>query len=326
VITAPRAALALAAALLALTATLAYAASPVTLAPGETVDIGCGGPSLVWSQTNGTSGVASCATNPTTTPPPTTTTTTAAPAWWKPGPITSWQWQLSGTIDTTKAVQVYDVDWETSKSVVDTLHARGIKVICYVDVAYENYRPDAGDFPAAVLGGSIGGWPAERYVDVRKLDSPAGSTGKTLRQIMANRFQACADKGFDAVETDLDAEWPDATGFSPALTRADYEAYDTQLAGEIHNRGMAWFLKNGITGTPFIANMASLADGTVNEECWAYNECGELQPFVNAGKPILSTVYTGQQATICPKATAFPMATMRKKTSLDASVTWKCWP
>lgn len=315
-LTAPRATVVLAGALL-LVSGVAYAAVPALLAPGETVDVSCSGPSLTWNRVDATSGRAACATAP-----PTTTTPPPSGGWWKPGPITSWHWQLSGTIDTAKPVQVYDIDWESPKSVVDALHARGVKVICYVDVAWENYRPDAGDFAPSILGSSIGGWPDEKYVDVRKLDSPAGPTGKTLRQIMSSRFQACADKGFDAVETDLDAEWQSSTGFP--LTRTDYENYNRALASEIHNRGMAWFLKNGITNSPFIANMATIADGTVNEQCWEYSECSELAPFRDLGKPILNAEYRGQQSTICPKAKAFPMATTRFTVALDGTVRWAC--
>jgi len=222
-------------------------------------------------------------------------------------------------------VQVYDIDYENAASVVATLHSQGKKVICYVDVGgWENYRSDANDYAASVLGSNIGGWPDERYVDVRALDGAKGPTGKTLHDLLRARIATCASKGFDAVETDLDDQYPANTGFP--LTKVDYENFDKALAADIHGLGMAWFLKNGITGDSFVADLVPFADGVVVEECWHYSECGALQPFVAAGKPILNAEYAGTQSTICPQALNFPMATMKKYVDLRAAVIWKCWP
>src|SRR5262245_43166753 len=81
--------------------------------------------------------------------------------WWHPAKGLSWQWQLSGTLDSTVKADVYDVDaFETPSTFVAGLHAAGRKAICYVNVgAYEDWRPDAGRFPVAVLGKDMDGWP-----------------------------------------------------------------------------------------------------------------------------------------------------------------------
>jgi glycosyl hydrolase family 114 len=56
-----------------------------------------------------------------------------AQAEWIPEQGTSWQWQLSGTIDESVAADVYNVDlFETPRSVVSSLHAQGRHVICYM--------------------------------------------------------------------------------------------------------------------------------------------------------------------------------------------------
>ena len=76
-------------------------------------------------------------------------------AWWKPKPGTTWQWQLSGdTIDTSYDVHMYDVDlFDTPQKTIDELHKDGRIVICYVDVGtWENWRPDADEFPDSVKG------------------------------------------------------------------------------------------------------------------------------------------------------------------------------
>jgi hypothetical protein len=78
---------------------------------------------------------------------------------------------LSGTIDTSVNVAVYDIDGlDTEASVVKKLHDQGRKVICYLSVgSYEDWRDDANDFPAAVLGRDYPGWPGEKFVQAEGL-------------------------------------------------------------------------------------------------------------------------------------------------------------
>ena len=72
--------------------------------------------------------------------------------------------------------------------------------------------------------------------------------------------------------------------------------------------------------------MATLADGTVNEQCWQYAECSQLGPFATAGKPILNVEYENlPQSTTCKQALAFPMATMHTDVNLDGKIAWGCW-
>src|SRR3989442_1480098 len=73
---------------------------------------------------------------------------------WVPPPRTSWQWQLTGTVDETVAVQMIDIDlFDSSAALISRLKASGKKVICYFSAgSYENWRPDASQFPSAVLG------------------------------------------------------------------------------------------------------------------------------------------------------------------------------
>jgi len=256
-------------------------------------------------------------------------------AWWQPGAVGSWQWQLTWPVDTTKAVQVYDIDYDgagtgtpaQTAAIVSTLHAQGKRAICYLETgSWESYRPDAGDYAPSILGKTLAGFADERYVDIRQLDGARGPTGKTLHQILVGRFQKCKNAGFDGVETDLDdtyLEGSGATGFP--LTKQHQETFNTALAADMHGLGLAWFLKNGVASDGFTADMAAVADGTVNEQCWQFGECSALKAFVTAGKPILNAEYSGTRAAVCPKAMAFPMATMRKRTSLNAAVVWQCF-
>src|SRR5579885_1635371 len=85
----------------------------------------------------------------TSLPPP-----VPCPGCWQPALNTSWQWQLSGKVDQSFNVVMYDIDmFDNPASVVQSLHAAGRIVICYIDAGtWEKWRPDAKEFPKSVLG------------------------------------------------------------------------------------------------------------------------------------------------------------------------------
>jgi hypothetical protein len=113
-----------------------------------------------------------------------------------PPPRTTWQWQLTGTIDETVHVQMIDIDlFDNSAALISRLKASGKKVVCYFSAgSYENWRPDAGQFPAAVLGNPMDGWPGERWLDVKRID--------LLMPIMSARMDLAVQKGCTGVEPD----------------------------------------------------------------------------------------------------------------------------
>src|ERR1700712_5249850 len=83
---------------------------------------------------------------------------------WRPKPTTTaWQWQLQGRLDRSPAASVFDIDgFESSRADVAALHRQGAEVICYLDVgSWEEYRPDAGQFPKSVIGAVYEGFPEE---------------------------------------------------------------------------------------------------------------------------------------------------------------------
>ncbi|MFD7508179.1 endo alpha-1,4 polygalactosaminidase [Streptomyces sp. NPDC059853] len=228
-------------------------------------------------------------------------------AFWTPEPGTDWQWQLIGTVDTSVDVPVYDIDgFDNSASVVSGLHAQGRKVICYISVgSFEDWRPDAGDFPAEVLGAPLDEWEGEQWLDIRALD--------VLEPLMAARFDMCAEKGFDAIEPDNMDGYINDSGFP--LTKDDQLAYNRMIADLAHERGLSVGLKNGVDQ---VTELVDVFDFTVNEECAYYNECHKVAPFIEAGKAVFHVEYEMTTDEFCPVTQPLNFSSMLKNWDLDA--------
>lgn len=244
-----------------------------------------------------------------------------APSHWAPAVGESWQWQLSGLpVDTSVNASIFDIDaYDNDASVVAALHASGRHVVCYVDVGtWESYRPDASDFPPAIIGNGVDGWPDEKWLDVRALDAPAGPTGKTLRQLLLARLDTCAAKGFDAVEPDWLDGYANPTGFP--ITAADQLAFDRFIADAAHQRGLGVALKNDKEQA---ADLAADFDFGVDEECQHWSECTGpgtagnpgWTPFLQAGKAVLNAEYTDQTQSCAQPA---GLSSILKNRGLDA--------
>jgi hypothetical protein len=233
----------------------------------------------------------------------------AAGRWWQPRPVAgqTWQWQLSGRLDLSVPAAVYDVDaFDTTAAQVATLHARGRKVICYVSAgSYENWRPDRRRYPASVLGRPLAGWPGERWVDIRRWD--------VLGPILRDRFATCRRKGFDGVEPDNVDGYANRSGFP--LTAADQLRFNRRVAALAHRLGLAVGLKNDVEQA---AALQPAFDFAVNEECFAYRECGALRVFVRARKPVFHVEYARSTAAFCPTTRALGFTSMRKRPDLGA--------
>jgi hypothetical protein len=225
---------------------------------------------------------------------------------WHPVKGMTWQWQLTGAIDTSIDVAVYDLDaFTTPASTVAELKKAGRRTICYVNVgAKEDFRADAGKFPGEVVGKDLEGWPGEKWVDVRRWDK--------LEPVLAERFRTCKDKGFDAVEPDNVDAYSNESGFD--LTADDQLTYNRRVADLAHRTGLAVGLKNDVEQA---AALASAFDFAVNEECAKYDECATLKVFTSANKPVFHVEYGGSND-FCSKTKPFGFSSMRKKLDLDA--------
>lgn len=217
---------------------------------------------------------------PTPMKPYPSSSSTPASDWWHPAPGLSWQWQLGDEVDPSYQVDVYDIDLYADQSIIDSLHKRGIKVICYISVgSWENWRPDADQFPEEVLGRDYEGWKGEKWLDIRRLD--------LLTPIMRQRFDLCSEKGFDAIEPDNMEIYTNRTRFP--LTYQDQLTYAIWLASEAHSRGLAIGQKNAPDMT---ADLVNLYDFAITEDAHYYGWADELIPYIKAGKPVFAAEYT----------------------------------
>lgn len=233
--------------------------------------------------------------------------TPVAGGWWKPVIGLSWQIQYSGDLDLSLDVDVYNLDlFETSAADIEKLHADGKRVICYFGGGnWENWRPDAAAFPEAVLGSPIDGWAGERWIDTRQIE--------TLKPIMTARMDLARQKKCDAVDPDVMDGWQAKTGFP--IGYDDQIAYNVMIADEAHARGLGVSLKNDLEQ---IKDLLPKFDFAVNEECAAFNECENLRPFIDAGKPVFGIQYEGTPEAWCPKFNALNFDSLFKKMNLDA--------
>ncbi len=196
-----------------------------------------------------------------------------------------WDWQIGRVTPLQRAgphaVDIYDIDgFLTTPAEIQRIHTAWPastlahpKAVCYLDLAWEDYRPDAspapaGRFPAATLGKIYYGYPEERWVDFRQLDA--------LKPMLNARIAMCASKGFDAVELDdIDSfDPPSTTGFH--LTPGDAQNYLAYAFNQVHRDGMTALWKN----SPLLASWGvRYTDGAVVEECYTYGGCPSWDVF-----------------------------------------------
>ncbi|HNQ46015.1 MAG TPA: endo alpha-1,4 polygalactosaminidase [Syntrophorhabdus sp.] len=226
---------------------------------------------------------------------------------WVPPQRTSWQWQLNGRVNQSYDVDMYDIDlFETDPSVVLSLHDQGKRVICYFSAgSLEQWRPDASAFPPSVIGKPLAGWPGERWLDIRKID--------IVGPIMAARLDLCREKGFDGVETDNIEGYANDTGFP--LTYEDQLKYNAFLAHEAHARGLSIGLKNDLDQIP---DLVHLFDWALNEQCFQFDECHKLMPFIEAGKAVFHVEYKLPAKRFCSAANELNFNSLKKRRSLKA--------
>ena len=236
---------------------------------------------------------------------------TVSSGWWKPPVNTTWQWQLEGPpLDRSFDAAMYDIDlFDNEAGAVAALHAEGRKVVCYISVgSWEDWRPDAAQFPSSVIGKNYEGWPGEKWLDIRQID--------LLAPIMRARLDQCKAKAFDGVEPDNIDGYTNDTGFP--LSYQDQLTYNIWLANEAHARGLSIGLKND---GDQVGDLLTHFDWALTEDCFADEWCGDMSPFIAAGKAVFAAEYTDTGITLgdfCPQAATMQFSAILKHRNLDA--------
>ena len=220
---------------------------------------------------------------------------------------TSWHIQYTGDMDYSLDVDMYNVDlFDTNEETISQLKQRGVYVICYFSAgSYEEWRPDAGDFPKETLGNPLEGWPGEFWLDIRQI--PA------LAPIMEKRLDMATAKDCDGVDPDNINSFENDTGFP--LTYDDQIAFNIYLANAAHERGLMIGLKNDLNQ---VEDLLPYFDWMLNEECFSYDECHLLNPFIEAGKPVFVIEYELSPQEFCEQANQMNFNALHKNWELDA--------
>ena len=233
---------------------------------------------------------------------------------WIPAAGSTYAIQYGGShLDTSVPAAIYDVDgFDTPASTVAALHKAGRHVVCYIDVGtWENWRPDAKQFPSTVLGEPDAGWPGERWLDVRQLSA--------LEPIMTARFRMCKNKGFDAVNSDNIDGWENDTGFP--IKPADSLTYDTWVAGAIHALGLSAAEKNDNNQVDTLRNVFDWAQ---TEQCYAQHYCSQFAGYTRRNRLVVDIEYGLKRSIFtyktCPTTAKYREVALLKHLSLDAWV------
>ncbi|RJX75800.1 endo alpha-1,4 polygalactosaminidase [Vibrio sinensis] len=240
-------------------------------------------------------------------------------SWYQPPVLATWQWQLTGEINKTYSVNVYDIDlFDSTESLIQELQSDNTKVICYFSAgSYEEWRSDASQFKPSDRGNSLDGWPGEAWLDIRS---------ENVISIMKARLDLAAKKGCDGVEPDNVDGYQNDSGFN--LTARDQLDFNRTLANEAHIRNLSVGLKNDLDQ---VKELVDYFDFAVNEQCFQYKECDLLTPFIDNGKAVFNVEYEKKYLTdesakeaLCAESLRLQFSTLILPADLDDEFRISC--
>jgi hypothetical protein len=203
----------------------------------------------------------------------------------------SWDARLDDAVDIDEPVDLFYLDAELQPdNDLAALQAAGRHYLCYLSAGtFEDFRDDAGDFPAAVLGNDAP-FRGERWLDVRALE---------VREIMAKRVASLAAKGCASVPPSSLAVYAVDSGFS--ITQSDVLDYARFLAERIHGAGMSAGLS---APAELTAELWPSFDFGLAIDCLAKSQCSEFGVFEQANKPVLHVEFgdAGSAPELCSAA------------------------
>jgi hypothetical protein len=228
--------------------------------------------------------------------------------WYIPTLDTTWQWQLSGNLNTNHDVDLYNIDLvNTSAEQIKLLHDKDIKVICYFSAgSYEDFRPDANKFQKNIIGKQLEGWPDEKWLDISRYEQ--------FSDIIINRLDLAVTKNCDGIEPDNINAYEENSGFH--ITFNDQLKYNKWLANQAHSRNLSIALKNDINQ---VNELVDDFDFIINEQCFQYNECDKLLPFIRANKAVLGVEYEIDTDQFCHEANKLKFSWLKMEYDLNGN-------
>jgi len=207
---------------------------------------------------------------------------------WTPKPGSTWNYLLG--VDSDSEIlgckeQVLTIDVNKSKSLIDKLHSRGQKVICYFSGGtLETHRSDKSKY-LAVSGLVKSEWSRwdEQFVDYRKKSA--------LKPLIKSRMEMAISKNCDAIEVDCIDTFYQAKvrGWKDPLTKDDAKTFALWLSDLAHELGISIGLKN--TGD-LAPQLVDKFDFAVVESCsQSSNVCSLFKDFPKQGKAVFTVHY-----------------------------------
>lgn len=218
----------------------------------------------------------------------------------------AWGFDSGGSSTGLDDADVVIVDLKVSAATVAAHQSAGRTVVCYVSMGtLEEFRADViADYDSwlDVSVGAIAGWEDELWLDISIPE---------LRTLLVPRFEEAASKGCDAIEpdnVDCALNFEDCgsrllNSNGQAEANAAQIAFNIFLADTAHDNGLLVALKN----TPdFVSDLVGDFDFVITENCVGFCECEEYEPFLLAGKAVVSFEYTPVADQYCAGDTLGP--------------------
>ncbi len=225
-----------------------------------------------------------------------------------PAPGMSMQIQLTGQLDTSYEVDLYDIDLHTNSAAdFAALHAAGRLVACYFSAGtLETWRGDADALPAAVIGNPHPQYRSERWLDV-------GSNA--VRELMRSRIELAKTKGCDAIQPANAAVFAADSGFS--ITPATNQDFALFLVQTAHDQGLSVAWSDEPDALP---GLEQVFDWGLAFQCIQYGRCSAWTGFRNAGKALFVVEIgdASDAARVCPAAASLGLPAIIKDNDYSA--------
>ena len=198
---------------------------------------------------------------------------------------------------------------------VSAIHANGAHAVGYIDAgSIEHFRTDYPQYVSfdnscggCLIGNTYFGYRNENWLNISGDGSVTGINPNTgvretpaqfIRDELSNRMAAARTAGFDSIEFDNVELYDNKTGF--ATTAAQNLAFNESIANLAHSLGFTVALKNDLAQAP---DLQPYFDFAINEQCFQYSECGNLQQWsTTGGKAVFNVEYKTKLSTFCPLA------------------------